>query len=83
VSIVALWDDPAADRAPHTGWARDFWNRLCPHAAGSYVNSLGDEGADRVRAAYGAARYDRLAAITSTYDPTNFFRLNHNIAPHS
>jgi FAD/FMN-containing dehydrogenase len=34
-----------------------------------------------VRAAYGAAKYERLQALKRTYDPTNFFRLNQNVAP--
>lgn len=44
------------------------------------VNNLGEEGEDRVRAAYGA-NYERLAALKKKYDPTNFFRLNANITP--
>jgi FAD/FMN-containing dehydrogenase len=46
-----------------------------------YVNFLGDEGADRVRDAYGAAKYDRLKALKQKYDPDNFFRINQNISP--
>ena len=46
---------------------------------GVYVNELGrDDGDDRSRSAYGA-NYERLVALTNTYDPTNFFRLNPNI----
>jgi hypothetical protein len=44
-----------------------------------YVNFLGD--ADGTRSAYGADTYARLAALKSEYDPTNLFKLNHNIAP--
>jgi FAD/FMN-containing dehydrogenase len=45
-----------------------------------YVNYLGDEGEERVRAAYGA-KYERLVALKNKYDPTNFFRMNQNIRP--
>ena len=37
---------------------------------GVYANKLGEEGADRVQAAYGA-NYPRLAAVKKKYDPTN------------
>ena len=40
----------------------------------------GQEGADRIRAAYGPV-YDRLVALKTKYDPSNFFRLNQNIRP--
>ena len=46
-----------------------------------YVNYLGDEGEDRVRAAYSPAKYERLVALKTKYDPTNLFRLNQNIKP--
>jgi FAD/FMN-containing dehydrogenase len=62
-------------------WARDCWTALAPHHAGAYVNWLMDEGAEGVRQAYGAERYDRLKALKRRYDPGNVFRLNQNIAP--
>jgi FAD/FMN-containing dehydrogenase len=40
-----------------------------------------DESADRVRAAYGDERWDRLVAVKRRYDPENRFRFNHNIPP--
>ena len=43
--------------------------------------ALGDEGEDRVRAAFGAERYDRLARIKAEYDPDNIFRPQGNITP--
>jgi hypothetical protein len=47
---------------------------------GVYANNLGEEGTERVAAAYGA-NYPRLLALKNKYDPTNFFRLNQNIDP--
>jgi hypothetical protein len=72
--------DPKGDR--HIAWARDFFDAMQPHARDRvYVNFLGDEGADRVRQAYGTEKYDRLVELKSNFDPTNFFRLNQNIPP--
>jgi FAD/FMN-containing dehydrogenase len=48
---------------------------------GAYVNFIGDEGAERVRAAYPGPTWDRLREIKRRYDPTNLFRLNQNIPP--
>jgi FAD binding domain-containing protein/berberine-like enzyme len=68
-----------ADRA----WVRGFWEALRPHASGSgsYVNFMTDIEEDRVRAAYGAVKYDRLSRIKADYDPDNVFHLNANIKP--
>ena len=48
---------------------------------GIYLNFIGDEGADRVRAAYGDANYARLSEIKAEYDPDNVFHRNQNIKP--
>jgi FAD/FMN-containing dehydrogenase len=82
VNINAVWteDDPEGER--HVAWAREFFSALQPHAGGHvYLNFLGDEGAERVRQAYGTRQYERLVELKRTYDPTNFFRLNQNIEP--
>lgn len=64
-------------------WAREVWHAARPFTTGGvYANNLGDEGEDRVRAAYGE-NHARLAAIKARYDPSNFFRLNQNIRPSS
>jgi hypothetical protein len=62
-------------------WARGLWTALEPYHTSVYVNFLMEEGEDRVRQAYGAAKYDRLRALKRKYDPDNFFRLNQNIPP--
>jgi hypothetical protein len=62
-------------------WARAFWSALRPHHTSVYVNFLMEEGEERIRAAYGPEKYERLKAIKRRYDPDNFFRLNQNIAP--
>jgi FAD/FMN-containing dehydrogenase len=81
-NIAAVCPTPdllATDRA----WVRSFWEALRPHAqgAGSYVNFMADVEDDRVRAAYGAQKYERLARIKADYDPDNVFHLNANIKP--
>lgn len=83
VNIAAIAPEPdllATDRA----WVRSFWEALQPYASGSggYVNFMADTGdEERVRASYGAAKYDRLARIKAQYDPDNIFHKNANIKP--
>ena len=54
--------------------------RIVESSRGSALaNELHTSGYDRIRQAYGPARYDRLKALKKRYDPDNFFRLNQNI----
>lgn len=82
--LFSAWDGPARDQE-NVAWVRELWQALQPSAIGAvYVNYLGDardEGVDRVRAAYGDAAHQRLAALKRMYDPTNLFSMNQNIAP--
>ena len=56
--------------------------RIAPFTTGGvYLNFIGDEGEDRIAAAYGAEKLRRLAAIKGEYDPGNVFAGNQNIAP--
>lgn len=82
VNIAAVCPDLEllkADRA----WVRSVWDALRPYAtgAGSYVNFMSEYDEDRVRASYGAAKYERLARIKAEYDPDNVFHLNANVKP--
>ena len=82
-SGLAIWTDPADD-AGAIGWSRRIASLLEPVSltGAGYVNySPADEPIERVRAAYGADRWERLVAVKRRYDPDNVFRFNHNIPP--
>jgi FAD/FMN-containing dehydrogenase len=80
--IIGLWEDPAADPGPHRAWVDDVLEATRPHSTGGvYVNALESEGAERVRAAYGEATFERLRRVKRAWDPDNVFRLNQNIPP--
>ena len=77
----ATWDDPADDQA-NIAWVRDYRKANAPFTTGGvYLNFIGDEGDERIKAAFGAAKYDRLAQIKAEYDPANVFAGNQNIRP--
>jgi FAD/FMN-containing dehydrogenase len=80
VNVAALYEAPE-QKATHEAWVTDFAAALQQGDSGAYVNFLGEEGADRIRAAYPNGAWERLAAIKARYDPTNLFRLNQNIPP--
>jgi FAD/FMN-containing dehydrogenase len=82
VSVLAGWKRDEGDQGEqHVAWVHTVWERLQQFASnGVYCNFLGEEGTERVRAAYGV-NYERLVALKNNYDPTNFFRLNQNIKP--
>jgi FAD/FMN-containing dehydrogenase len=80
MNVHGRWETAAEDEAG-VAWSRDVFRAFAPFSTGGvYVNFMTQEETDRVRAAYGP-NYDRLATLKSKYDPTNLFRLNHNIAP--
>jgi len=80
VNIAALCadTDEAAARMP---WVADFASALGQGNPGAYVGFLGEEGPERVRAAYPDATWERLRAVKATYDPTNLFQGNQNVPP--
>jgi FAD/FMN-containing dehydrogenase len=63
-------------------WVREWFDALAPYSTGGvYVNFTGEEGSARVRAAYGEAKYRRLAAVKARYDPDNVLHVNQNVQP--
>jgi FAD/FMN-containing dehydrogenase len=81
VVIISNWTDPK-DSERNIAWTRELFAAVQPQVSrAAYVNFLdADEGADRIRAAYGES-YDRLVALKRKYDPKNFFRMNQNVRP--
>lgn len=81
LNIVSMWPNPE-DREKNIDWTREFFKAMEPfQTGGAYVNFLGREGDERVRAAYGTQTYDRLSILKAKYDPSNFFHLNQNVKP--
>jgi FAD/FMN-containing dehydrogenase len=76
----AAWSEKADD-ARQIATARRVAEAMAPYAHGVYTNDLGDEGAERVRAAYGEATYERLVRVKNRLDPNNVFRRNQNVRP--
>jgi len=80
VNLAAFYEGPE-ERDAREVWVSDFAAALQQGDTGIYVNFLGAEGEARVRQAYPGSTWDRLVTIKRRYDPTNLFRLNHNIIP--
>jgi FAD/FMN-containing dehydrogenase len=76
---ITAWADPADDERMITA-SRAFATAMRPFSTGAaYLNFTPE--ADRVRDAYGDAKYARLVALKEIYDPANLFRLNQNVRP--
>jgi hypothetical protein len=81
LNCTASWESADEDDT-HIGWARGAWSDMRGFSTGgTYINFLTqEEGADRIRDAYGV-NYDRLVEIKTKWDPENVFCMNKNIAP--
>ena len=79
-ALITPFEDPA--EAPvHEAWTQDYLDEVAPKGNGVYSNFLAHEGEARIRDAYPAGTYERLAEVKRAWDPTNLFRLNQNIVP--
>jgi hypothetical protein len=78
--IVGQWFEGDLDE--QRAWSERVYEAMKPHSTGAvYVNALGDEGEERIRAAYDDAVWKRLVEAKRRWDPDNVFRLNQNIKP--
>jgi hypothetical protein len=84
LNIYGFWRD-AADDAANVAWVKGFSDAVRPFALPTrYVNFLGrddDPAAAKALSVYGPAKLERLVALKRRYDPSNLFRVNHNIPP--
>jgi FAD/FMN-containing dehydrogenase len=75
---ITVWQQPSDDERMMAA-TRAFCEAMRPFSTGgAYLNFTPE---DRVRDAYGSAKYARLQALKARYDPDNLFRLNQNITP--
>jgi FAD/FMN-containing dehydrogenase len=82
VTCAAVYE--RVDETPqHQAWVDELAGALLEGQDdhGAYVNFLGEEGDRSLREAYPGPTWDRLRSIKRRYDPTNLFRLNHNVPP--
>ncbi len=81
VSPDTAWTNPDLDEA-NAAWVRKAMAIIEPDLLpGRYINELSDASAEITRHSYGDAKLERLRALKRAWDPTNVFRLNHNIEP--
>ena len=80
---LTMWMDPQEDDA-NIAFTRGFADAMRDFGIGTaaFPNFIetGD-GGGRLRASYGAEKYERLVELKSKWDPENVFRLNQNIPP--
>jgi hypothetical protein len=80
LTLLANWAEASADGG-NISWVRGVFGKLRPAMKpGVYVNFMSGDEQDRVPEAY-RERWDRMVAVKSHYDPSNFFRMNQNVQP--
>ena len=81
IHYLAMWPDPA-DSDANIAHTRTIAAAMKPWTSGAvYLNFIGDEGRERVEAAFGETKLARLREIKAVWDPDNVFHHNQNIAP--
>jgi FAD/FMN-containing dehydrogenase len=79
--LLGMWADPA-ESEKNIAYVRNIAQAMKPWTTGrAYLNFLGEEGHERVEAAFGPEKFPRLQALKAKWDPNNLFRHNQNIPP--
>jgi FAD binding domain/Berberine and berberine like len=77
---LSMWMDPEEDER-NIGWARGLAAAMGEFGLGTaFSNFIEPDEAGRLRASFGARKYDQLVDLKRRWDPDNLFRLNQNIA---
>lgn len=80
LNVAAAYQEQGR-RSEHETWVAELSDRLAGGSRGAYINFLGDDSLDAVRAAYPPVTWERLVDVKKKYDPFNLFTSNHNIPP--
>jgi hypothetical protein len=81
IQVLGQWLEPERD-AGNRNWVRALTDALAPWSRpAGFPNFVAEGGDAAVMVAYGAERHARLVEAKDRWDPTNVFRLNHNIRP--
>jgi hypothetical protein len=79
LNAVAGWHEADQGSAPQAWAPAVISESASASTRRACVNFLADS--DSTMSSYGEQTYARLATLKRRYDPTNLFRLNHNIEP--
>ena len=78
---IACWADPS-ETERELDWVARFSAAFEPALTGGvYLNFEPETAESDVRAGFGDAKYERLAALKEQWDPENVFSGNHNVPP--